>query len=267
MPPLVSEWSNLVLRWVHVVAAILWFGQAWAFVKISRLYATGEASGASAPPWLFQEDVFYVAERRGVQKLLPAKGLSFFHEALATWISGFLLLGLLYYSDGLLLADHASIGMGAGVGIGIAVLFVGWIVYDLLWISPLGHVTAVPGLICYGLLVALAYGLVQIFSGRAAYIEIGALLGTVLTLNVVMRMVPAQRKLRAAAAEGRPLDSALLARVRTRSRHNLLLVIPTVFLMISNHFPLATYGQSENWLILAALVLVGIVAGKIVFRV
>jgi uncharacterized membrane protein len=262
MPPQVSEWSNLVLRWFHVFVAILWVGQTYYFTKLARALAED-----GAPAWMAQSGEVYVAEKRGTQKLPPAKLLSIRWEALATWLSGFLLLGLLYYSNGMLLNDGAGIGMGAGVGIGIGLLLVGWTVYDLLWISPLGRSPAVAGVICYLLLVALAYGLVQVFSGRAAYIHIGSLLGTILTANLFMRILPAQRRLLAAAEQGQPPDAVLLARVKSRSRHNLLLVVPVVFLMISNHFPLATYGRSDNWLILSILVLVGALAAKLLYRI
>ena len=263
MPPQVSEWSNLVLRWFHVFAAILWVGQTYYFTKLARALAQDEV-----PAWMAQNGEIYVAERRGTQKLLPPKLLSIRWEALATWISGFLLLGLLYYSGGgLLLSDTAGIRMGAGVGIGIGLLLVGWTIYDLLWISPLGRFPVLAGVICYLLLVALAYWLVHVFSGRAVYIHIGSLLGTILTANLFMRILPAQRRLAAAAGQGQPLDAALLARVKSRSRHNLLLVVPVVFLMISTHFPVATYGRSDSWLILSILVLVGALAAKLLYRI
>ena len=127
-----------------------------------------------------------------------------------------------------------------------------------------GALPLVAGTLCAALLVALALSSSQVFSGRAVFIHIGALLGTILTANFLMRIIPAQRKIAAALAAGQPPDPALSARARLRSRHNLLLSVPVVFLMVSNHFPLV-YGHANNWLILSLLVFAGAVAGKALF--
>jgi uncharacterized membrane protein len=122
------------------------------------------------------------------------------------------------------------------------------------------------GTICYLLVVALSYGLTHVMSGRAAYIHVGALFGTIMTANVWMRILPASRKMLNAVRQGRPPDMQLGERAKARTRHNTFMTVPLIFLMISNHFPAATYGQSYNWLILSALVLAGGFAAPIIYR-
>jgi uncharacterized membrane protein len=208
---------------------------------------------------------FFIAERQSTPKLLPTKLHWFRWEALLTWISGFLLLGLLYYSDGLLLDSSVSqIGMGTGIAIGIGTLIVGWVVYDLLWVSPLGRAPAVCGTICYLLIVGLAYGLTHSLSGRAAYIHVGALFGTIMSANVWVRILPASRKMLRAVKQGQQPDMTLGARAKARTVHNTYMTFSVIFLMISNHFP-GTYGSSYNWLILSVLILAGAIAAKLVY--
>jgi uncharacterized membrane protein len=270
MPPLVSEWINLILRWTHVFVAILWIGQTYYFTKLDLRLTEAEksprADGAPAQVWMVHSGGFFIAEKQRAPKLLPTKLHWFRWEAAMTWISGFLLLGFLYYSGGLLLDDGVSnISMGAGVAIGLGTLVVGFALYDLIWISPLGRSPVVGGTICYILLMGVAYGLCHLLSGRAAYIHVGALLGTIMTANVWMRILPASRKMLRAAQQGQAPDMTLGERAKGRTRHNTYMTLPVIFLMISNHFPVATYGQTYNWVILSALVLVGGTAARFIY--
>jgi len=271
MPPAVSEWSNLILRWIHVLAGIFWIGQTYYFTKLEGRMQLDEedarAAGRTPQVWMVHSGSFSLVDKQISPKQLPTKLYWFRWEAWITWISGFLLLGLLYYSGGLLLDDGVSnIGMGAGVAIGIGSLFVGFTVYELLWNSPLGRSPLLAGTICYLLVDSLAYGLTHFLSGRAAYIHIGALFGTIMTANVWMRILPATRKMLNALREGKPADLELAERAKARTRHNTYMTVPLIFLMISNHFPTATYGQSYNWLILSALVLGGGIAAKFIYK-
>ena len=271
MPPLVSEWINLILRWTHVFVAILWIGQTYYFTKLDQRLAEAEKSvrpdGASAQVWMVHSGGFFIAEKQRTPKLLPTKLHWFRWEAAVTWISGFLLLGFLYYSGGLLLDDSVSnISLGMGVALGLGTLIVGFAVYDLIWISPLGRSPVVGGTICYLLVVALAYGLTHVMSGRAAFIHVGALFGTIMTANVWMRILPASRKMLNAVKQGQPPDMTFGERAKARTKHNTFMTLPVIFLMISDHFPGVTYGQSYNWLILSALVLAGGIAGKFLYK-
>src|SRR5580692_7776681 len=270
MPPAVSEWSNLILRWIHVLAGIFWIGQTYYFTKLEGRMALDEEeahkSGRLPQVWLVHSGSFSVVEKQASPKSVPSKFYWFRWEALFTWISGFLLLGLLYYSGGLLLDDSVSnIGMGAGVAIGLGTLFLGFAVYEGIWRSPLGRMPILAGTICYFLVVALAYALTHLISGRAAYIHIGALFGTIMAANVWMGILPATRKMLESIREGKPIDQKLAARAKGRTIHNTYMTVPLIFLMISNHFPTATYGANYNWLILSGLVLAGALSAKFIY--
>jgi len=144
------------------------------------------------------------------------------------------------------------------------VILAGWAVYDLLWLSPIRKSQTLGMAISFALIVALAYGLCHTLSGRAAYLHVGAVFGTVMFLNVWMRILPGQRKMIAALKEGRAPDYALAARAKLRSKHNTFLAVPVVLLMISNHFPAATYGSRYNWEILIGLIVAGWIAAKVI---
>jgi uncharacterized membrane protein len=146
----------------------------------------------------------------------------------------------------------------------VGALVAGWIIYDLAVRSPLGKSQAAFAVFSLVMTGAAAWGLLHVFSGRAAYIHVGAIFGTIMTLNVWMRILPAQRRMLAAAAAGEKFDAALGAQAKLRSKHNTFLAVPVVFLMLSNHFPVASYGNRYGWEVLLALVVVGWVAAKLI---
>jgi uncharacterized membrane protein len=272
MPAAFSEWCNLIIRWIHVLAGIFWIGQTYYFTKLEGRMALDEEaarnSGRLPQVWLVHSGSFSVVEKQASPKSVPEKFYWFRWEALITWISGFLLLGLLYYSGGLLLDDSVSnIGMGTGVAIGLGTLIVGFSVYEGIWMSPLGRTPLLAATICYLLVVALAYALTHLISGRAAFIHIGALFGTIMAANVWMGILPATRRMLISIREGKPIDAKLAERAKNRTIHNTYMTVPLIFLMISNHFPTATYGASYNWLILSELVLAGGVSAKWIYKV
>src|SRR5262245_60139873 len=218
--------------------------------------------GVERRAWLLHSGGFYLVERR---KLPPGQLPSPIHwfkwEAAMTWLTGFPLLVLVYYTTrGVYLVDPAvsSITPGTAVALGIGLLVVSWAVYDLLWTSSLagGH-ARLAVLLSWALLFAVVYGLTRVLSGRAAYIHVGAMLGTIMVANVWMRIVPAQRDLIAAAEAGRTPDYTLSARAKQRSTHNSYVTFPVIFTMLSNHYP-ALYGHPANWLVLALLIVVGV---------
>jgi len=175
------------------------------------------------------------------------------------------LLFLVYYSSaGLLDTDVANISQAAGIAIGLAVLVGGWLIYDFAALSPLGRSEAAFAGFSLIMIAAISWGLMHLLSGRAAYIEIGAMLGTIMTANVWFRILPSQRKMIAIAAAGAQFDASLGAQAKLRSKHNTFMAVPVVFIMISNHFPVATYGNTYGWEILVVLVLIGWAAAKII---
>ena len=264
-----SEWLNLIVRWVHVFAGIMWVGQTYFFTWLDgRLSAEEAAASEEAPQvWMVHSGGFYVVEKQPAGRLLPLRLHWFRWEAAATWISGMVLLTMVYYLGGALTDDTvADIRVATGVAIGLGLLVVAWLVYDLLWQSPVGKSELAGASICYVLLVAAAFGLTRLLSGRAAYMHIGAMLGTLMTANVWLRILPAQRRIIAAAKGRQTPDLSLAARAKQRSRHNVYMAVPVVFIMLSNHFPVTTYGNRYNWIILAFLVLAGGAAAKWIRR-
>jgi uncharacterized membrane protein len=270
--PTISEWLNLIFRWIHVFAGIMWVGTTYYFTRLdARLTEEEKAmvnTGNAAQIWMVHSGGFYVVEKRKVPDLASRTLHWFRWEAGTTWLSGMALLILLFYIGGGALVDPdvRDISVGAAVALGVGVLIGGWIIYDLLMLSPLGKNENAFAVVAYILLVGVSFGLSRFLSARAAYIHVGAMMGTIMAANVWMRILPAQKKMIAAINAGQKPDDRLSAQAKLRSKQNTFMAVPLVFLMISNHFPGVTYGDRYNWVILAILILVGWVAAKFIRR-
>jgi len=269
LDPNTSEWLNLFARWFHVFAGILWVGTTyyftWLDARLSEAEQAAALPGERPQVWMVHSGGFYVVEK---QKQPGTQTLHWFRwEAALTWLSGMVLLVVVYYLGGALVdEDVYDISVPAAVGFSVALLVVGWVVYDLLMLSPLGRNELAFAAVAYALLVGVAYLLTHVLSGRAAYIHMGALLGTLMVANVWMRILPAQRRMIAATRAGETPDARLGAQAKLRSKQNTFMAVPVVFTMISNHFPTATYGSRYDWIILSILILVGWAAAKFIRR-
>jgi len=263
-----QQWLSLLLRWSHFIAGIAWIGASfyfnWLENHLQRRVRQGEGSNPIAGDlWAVHGGGFYYLQKyRLAPDRLPETLHWFKYEAYFTWLTGFALLAVVYYWNArLYLLDPAVSGISAGQGIalGLASLLVSWLVYDGLCRALARRA---PLLLSAGVMAwfaLLAFGLCQLLSGRAAYIHVGAAIGTVMVANVFFVIIPAQKELVAALLGQRPPDGDRAENALLRSRHNNYLTLPVLFIMISGHYP-ATYGSAWNWqfLLVFSLAAVGI---------
>ena len=256
------DWAGAALRWLHVIAGIAWIGSSFYFIHLDlslRKHA-GLPEGVGGEAWQVHGGGFYHMRKFLVApKELPKELTWFKWEAYMTFLSGFALLIVVYWSQPeMYLIDPAVLALEnwQAVAISVSGLAIGWLVYDLLCKSPLGKHDGALALIGFLLLVATAWGYTHIFSGRGAFLQIGALVGTIMVASVAMTIIPNQRKIVKALLAGDKPDPVWGARGKQRSVHNNYLTLPVVFMMVSNHFPLA-YATRWNWVIIALLLVVG----------
>jgi len=267
VPAHLGEWLNLTLRWIHVITGVAWIGTSFYFNWLNSRIAPPPPEraepGVAGELWSVHGGGFYRVVKYSVAPAhLPATLHWFKWEAYATWLSGLVLLVLVYYlGAAAYLVDPQVARLGGGTGPAIAVglgsLAVAWLVYDTLCRSRLGKAPLALGAVLFALATALAWGLAQLLASRAAYIHVGAALGTIMAANVFRVIIPSQRDMVAAMAQGRAPDAALGTQAALRSLHNNYFTLPVLFIMVSSHYP-ATYGHPRNWLILAVLALVGV---------
>jgi uncharacterized membrane protein len=252
-----AEWLNLVVRWFHVVAGIAWVGQTFLFNRLEgRLAEAARREGGRPPIWLVHSGGFYVVDKVTSPDKLPGTLHWFKWESALTWISGFVLLLVVYYAGGLLVSDP-GVGFGVAAAVGLGVLVGGVALYDRLCLSPLGRNDTLLAALGFAATLGVAFGLTRFLSGRAVYIHIGGLFGTIMAANVWSHILPTQRKMVAAIARGEKLPPALESQAMLRTRHNTYLSIPLVFLMVSNHFPTASYGHTYAWAMVGVFLLLG----------
>jgi uncharacterized membrane protein len=269
--PTISEWLNFIARWIHVFAGIMWVGTTYYFTWLDARLTEEEkalaSSGKGAQIWMVHSGGFYVVEKRKVPDELSRKLHWFRWEAATTWLSGLALLIVVYYLGGGALVDRdvSNISVSLAIGVGIGSIVFGWLIYDLLMVSPLGRNEKLFAAFAYILIVAAAFGLTRVLSGRAAYIHLGAILGTIMAANVWMRILPAQKKMIEAIKAGQKPDERLAAQAKLRSKQNTFMAVPVVFLMISNHFG-GTVTGGYDWIHVAVLVPLGWLAARFIRR-
>jgi uncharacterized membrane protein len=256
----ILEWLNLAVRWLHVTAGVAWIGASFYFVWLDNHLKAPAKGDASGEVWSVHGGGFYHKQKYQVAPSEMPDDLHWFKwEAYFTWISGFSLLVLVYYVGAqsfLIDPAKAALTPTQGIGIGLASLAAGWLIYDLLCKSSIGQSGIALGTCWFMLLVLAAYGLNTVFASRAAYLHVGAIIGSVMVGNVFFVIIPNQKKVVADLIAGRTPDPALGKEAKQRSLHNNYMTLPVLFIMISHHYPM-TYGAERPWLVLALLGLTG----------
>jgi uncharacterized membrane protein len=259
---ILMESVSALLRWLHVIAGIAWIGSSFYFIHLdlSLKQRNGLPDGVKGDAWQVHGGGFYQMIKFLVAPAkLPDELTWFKWEAYTTWLSGFALLVVVYYFNAdLFLIDKSVLDMSTPQAAAVAFfsLTAAWAVYEALCRSPLGKHEVALALVGYLFLVTLTYAFTHVFSGRGAFTQIGALIGTIMVANVFVIIIPYQKKIVAAMIAGQKPDPYWGAIGKQRSVHNNYLTLPVVFLMLSNHYPLF-FGTRFNWLIVAIVLLIG----------
>jgi len=262
MDSYIIEWLNLVVRWIHVITGIAWIGASFFFNWLDSQLTPPEnpEPKVEGELWMIHSGGFYQLEKTMISPSEIPRVLHWFKwEAYATWISGIFLLGIVYYTgSGVYLIDSqiADLSYGMAVTISLGTILAAWLVYDFLWASSLGEKRWLPVVISFVLLFGVIWWFHQWFGSRAAYIHVGAVMGTLMVGNVWRRIIPSQTKLVDAVKAGKTPEASLGIKAKQRSIHNNYMTLPVVFIMISNHFP-NTFAHQMNWMILVAIILIG----------
>ncbi len=255
---LLTDWAELLVRWTHVIAGIAWIGSSFYFIALdaSLRHAPHLDRRVKGETWQVHGGGFYQMQKFVVvPEFMPDELTWFKWEAYTTWIFGFLLLVLVYYlHPSVYLIDPSVLDITPydAVVVGVASLVAGWVVYDQLCKSWIGQDTMRLALVGFVLLVVTAFGYTHVFSGRGAFIHVGALVGTIMVGNVFLLIIPNQRIVVRELIAGRTPDPALGEAAKQRSIHNNYLTLPVVFTMLSNHYAFVYTGR-WSWLVLAAV--------------
>lgn len=267
LDPYLTDWLDLLIRWLHVIAAIAWIGTSFYFVLLDQSLrkprdAADEADGVAGELWEVHGGGFYrVQKYRVAPPTLPDHLAWFKWEAYATWLSGFALMIVLYYVDArasLIDPSVADLGSAAAVALSVGLLAVAWVVYDLLC-RTIGASERMLAVVLVALVALSSWGATQLFAPRAAFIQVGAMLGTVMAANVLFVIIPAHRELIRAKEAGREPDPAAGVRGKQRSVHNNYFTLPVLLTMLAGHFAFV-YAEDHAWLLLLALMILGAAA-------
>ncbi|RDI95445.1 hypothetical protein DV704_06060 [Meiothermus sp. QL-1] len=250
------EWLGLVVRWLHIIYGIAWIGASFYFIFLENaLERHGVRAELSGNLWAIHGGgIYYLEKYKTAPAELPRHLHWFKWDAYLTWVTGFLLLVIVYYAEprAILLAPNSPLPGWAAILIAVGSLAIAWLVYAALCRTILLYRPALFLLVGGALVALAAYLMGQVFSGRGTFMHIGAMLGTIMAGNVFFVIIPSQKKLVRAAQKGEALDPGFVAWVQLRSRHNNYLTLPVLFTMIAHHFP-TTYSHGANWLILLLL--------------
>ncbi|MGG7644589.1 urate hydroxylase PuuD [Rhodovulum sp. YNF3179] len=258
-----GDWLAFAVRWVHVITAIAWIGSSFYFIALDLglRKAPDLPAGAHGEEWQVHGGGFYHIQKYLVApERLPEHLTWFKWESYATWLSGFAMLVLIYYLGAdLYLVDPnvADIAPWQGILISLASLALGWLAYNTLCrVFVDANQTVLMGAL-FLVLVAMSWGYTQVFTGRAALLHLGAFTATIMSANVFMIIIPNQKIVVADLKAGRSPDPKYGKIAKQRSTHNNYLTLPVLFLMLSNHYPLA-FATEYNWIIASLVFLMGV---------
>ena len=254
------DWISLFVRWFHVIAGVAWIGASFYFIWLDNNLRTPpkwkQDKGIKGDLWAIHGGGFYeVAKYAYGPEKMPETLHWFKWEAYTTWLSGFALLIIVYYfgaSAYLIDPSVNAMSPGTAVSLGLGLIFGGLALYEFSCRSPLAKYPLAFGIGLVALVCIVSYLSTQWFSGRGAYIHVGALIGTIMAGNVFFNIMPNQRKMVAAVADKKDIDPNWGASAKLRSVHNNYFTLPLLFIMISNHYPM-TYQHPQNWLVLIAI--------------
>ncbi len=255
------DWIGFGVRWLHVITAIAWIGSSFYFIALDLGLNRDIPGPADGEEWQVHGGGFYHIQKYLVAPERMPDHLTWFKwESYATWLSGAALLMIVYWVGGelyLIDAHKADLALWQGILISAASLTIGWLVYDFLCKSGLGERPTLLMVLLFVLLVAMGWGYNQIFTGRAMMLHLGAFTATIMTANVFFIIMPNQRIVVDDLKNGRTPDPKYGKIAKLRSTHNNYLTLPVVFLMLSNHYPLA-FATEYNWIIAALVFLMGV---------
>ncbi len=257
------DWAAFAVRWLHVITAMAWIGSSFYFIALDLglRKAPDLPSGAHGEEWQVHGGGFYHIRKYLVAPEQMPEHLTWFKwESYTTWLSGAALLMIVYWVGGelyLIDANKADLALWQGIAISAASLTIGWLIYDFLCKSGLGERPTLLMVLLFGLLVVMGWGYNQIFTGRAMMLHLGAFTATIMTANVFFIIMPNQRIVVDDLKNGRTPDPKYGKIAKLRSTHNNYLTLPVVFLMLSNHYPLA-FATEYNWIIASLVFLMGV---------
>jgi len=260
--PILHEWLNLIVRWIHLIVGIAWIGSSFYFMWLDRSLEPPDVDDGrvTGKLWMVHSGGFYQVEKRKIRPGEMPQVLHWFKfEALFTWITGVALLVIVFYmGGGAFLVDPlvSDISVGKAIALSIGLLVGSWIVYDVVCLSPLGRAPGLLAALLAAGIAGLSYFLCQTLSGRAAYMHVGAIIGTLMVGNVWVRILPSQQAMISATEKGELPDYELGERAKLRSVHNNYFTFPILIIMLSNHFPML-YGNRLNWVVLLGLMIAG----------
>ena len=261
MESYILDWLQLIFRWLHVITGIAWIGASFYFVWLDNSLEAPPQwkrdKGIKGDLWAIHGGGIYeVAKYQLAPEEMPETLHWFKWEAYTTWLTGMVLMILVFYigADAYLIDKRvADLGQLQAIATGIGFLVAGWVLYEVLCATALANNGYLLGAILIGLAVAFSYALTHLFSGRGAYIHMGAVIGTIMAGNVFRVIIPSQKALVAAIEKGEAPDPGWGIKAKLRSTHNNYLTLPVLFIIISNHYPM-TYAHSNNWLVLLAII-------------